>query len=137
MQNNQNSLKNLRPGQHIPNKEESRKGGINSGISKRARKARQERIKELFALAIKNPKMIKNLEAMGIAADQMDVETAMDARMAIKVMQDADTGAYKALKTEAYGPMVEKQELEIGGEINGININVKKFDGENKDGSQH
>lgn len=120
----------------VPTSEEAReigkKGGIASGAARRARKDRQERIKALFALAITDPKLKQSLERMGIDASDMDIETAMDARQAIKAMRDGDTNAYKTMKTEAYGPMVEKQELELSGEINGININIKRFDAEEK-----
>lgn len=123
---------NLRPGEYKLTLEEQKKGGIASGAARRAKRDRHERIKALFALAITDPKLKQSLERMGIDASDMDIETAMDARQAIKAMRDGDTNAYKTMKTEAYGPMVEKQELELSGEINGININVKRFDAEDK-----
>lgn len=123
---------NLRPAEYKLTVEQAKKGGINSGKARRARKDRQERIKELFSLAITDPKLRQSLERMGIDASNMDIETAMDARQAIKAMRDGDTNAYKTMKNEAYGPMVEKQELELSGEINGININIKRFDAEGK-----
>lgn len=123
---------NLRPAEYKLTVEQAKKGGINSGKARRARKDRQERIKELFSLAITDPKLRQSLERMGIDASSMDIETAMDARQAIKAMRDGDTNAYKTMKNEAYGPMVERQELELSGEINGININIKRFDAEGK-----
>lgn len=123
------NIENLQP---VRSEEEARelgrKGGIASGKARKARKDRQERIKELFSLAITDPKLKQSLEKLGIKADSMDIETAMDARQALKAMRDGDTNAYKTMKNEAYGPMAERQEVELSGEINGININVRRFD---------
>lgn len=119
---------NLRPAEYKLSLEEAKKGGINSGKARKARKDRQERIKALFALAITDPKLRDNLKKLGIDATDMDIETAMDARQALKAMREGDTNAYKTMKNEAYGPMAEKQEVELSGEISGININIKRFD---------
>ena len=119
---------NLRPGVYKLTVEQAKKGGINSAKAKKARKDRQERIKALFALAITDPKLRDNLKKLGIDATDMDIETAMDARQALKAMREGDTNAYKTMKNEAYGPMAEKQEVALSGEINGININIKRFD---------
>lgn len=122
------NIENLR----VPTSEEAReigkKGGIASGKARKARKDRQERIKALFALAITDPKLRDNLKKLGIDATDMDIETAMDARQALKAMREGDTNAYKTMKNEAYGPMAEKQEVALSGEISGININIKRFD---------
>lgn len=111
----------------------TRKGGIASGIARREKRDRHQRIKDLFALAVQDPKVLKNLEAMGIKADDMTIEMAMDARQAVKAIKDGDTNAYRSLKNEAYGPMVEKQEIDLNAEVKSININIRKYDNESKD----
>lgn len=119
---------NLRPGEYKLTLEEQKKGGIASGVARRAKRDRHERIKALFALSITDPKLRDNLKKLGIDASDMDIETAMDARQALKAMREGDTNAYKTMKNEAYGPMAEKQEVALSGEISGININIKRFD---------
>ena len=112
-------------------KEITRKGGIASGIARREKRDRHQRIKDLFAMAVQDPKMLQNLEKLGIKADDMTIEMAMDARQAVKAMKDGDTNAYRTLKTEAYGPLVEKQEIDLNAEVKSINLNIRKYDDTN------
>ena len=105
----------------------TRKGGIASGKARREKRDRHKRIQELFALAIKDPKLKANLEKMGIDVTDADLETAADARVMVELLRKGDYKAWQAMKTEAYGPLATKSEVEFSGEVNGITINVKNF----------
>ena len=110
----------------------TRKGGIASGEARRKKRDRHERIKYLFELAIKNPKIKQNLEQMGIDLTDADLETAADARVLLEVLKKGDYKAWVAMKEEAYGKLDSKTSVELSGEVSGITINVKKFDKEGK-----
>jgi hypothetical protein len=103
-------------------------GGIASGKARREKRDRHKRIQELFALAVQDPKLKQNLEKMGIDVTDADLETAADARVMVELLRKGDYKAWQAMKSEAYGPLANKNELEISGEINGININVKNYE---------
>lgn len=126
----------------IPNKnrtpeelrEITRKGGIASGKARRAKRDRHKRIQELFALAVQDPKLMANLEKMGIDVTDADLETAADARVMVELLKKGDYKAWQAMKQEAYGPLATKSEVELSGEVSGIEITVKKFDKEGEDG---
>lgn len=105
----------------------TRKGGIASGKARREKRDRHKRIQELFALAVQDPKLKANLEKMGIDVTDADLETAADARVMVELLRKGDYKAWQAMKSEAYGPLANKNELEISGEIKGININVKNY----------
>lgn len=105
----------------------TRKGGIASGKARREKRDRHKRIQELFSLAVQDPKLKQNLEKMGIDVTDADLETAADARVMVELLRKGDYKAWQAMKAEAYGPLANKNELEISGEINGININVKNY----------
>jgi len=126
---------NLRPSEYKLSQEEAKKGGIASGKARREKRDRHKRIQELFALAIKDPKLKANLEKMGIDVTDADLETAADARVMVELLRKGDYKAWQAMKTEAYGPLATKSEVEVSGEINGITIKVvdySKGDGDAK-----
>lgn len=118
---------NLRPSEYQLSQEEAKKGGINSGKARREKRDRHKRIQELFALAIKDPKLKQNLEKMGIDVTDADLETAADARVMVELLKKGDYKAWQAMKQEAYGPLATKSEVEVSGEVSGITINVKNF----------
>lgn len=118
---------NLVPGAHPLTVEEASKGGIASGKARRAKRDRHKRIQELFALAIKDPKLKANLEKMGIDVTDADLETAADARVMVELLKRGDYKAWQAMKQEAYGPLAVKNEVELSGEVRSISINVKNF----------
>lgn len=105
----------------------TRKGGIASGKARRAKRDRHKRIQELFALAVKDPKLKANLEKMGIDVTDADLETAADARVMVELLRKGDYKAWQAMKQEAYGPLATKNEVELSGEVSGISINVKNY----------
>ena len=115
----------------VPSSDEARqigrKGGIASGKARRAKRDRHQRIKDLFALAVQDPKLMANLEKMGIDVTDADLETAADARVMVELLKRGDYKAWQAMKSEAYGPLATKSEVEVSGEVSGITINVKNF----------
>ena len=129
----------------IPNKnrtpeelrEITRKGGIASGKARREKRDRHKRIQELFALAVKDPKLKANLEKMGIDVTDADLETAADARVMVELLKKGDYKAWQAMKAEAYGPLATKNEVELSGEVSDITINVKNYSkgGDNVEGA--
>lgn len=123
---------NLRPSEYQLSQEEAKKGGINSGKARRAKRDRHKRIQELFALAVKDPKLKANLEKMGIDVTDADLETAADARVMVELLRKGDYKAWQAMKEEAYGKLDAKTSVELSGEVTGITINVKKYDKEDK-----
>lgn len=104
------------------------KAGIASGKARRAKRDRHERIKYLFELAIKDPKLVKSLAELGIDTTDADLETAADARVLLEVLRKGDYKAWSTMKDEAYGKLSDRTEVELSGEVSGININIKKFD---------
>lgn len=125
------NLQNLKPFTSDQNREEAakngKKGGVESGKVRREKRDRHKRIQELFALAVKDPKLKQNLEKMGIDVTDADLETAADARVMVELLRRGDYKAWQAMKAEAYGPLTNKSEVEISGEVSGITINVKNF----------
>lgn len=118
---------NLRPSEYKLSQEEQKRGGIASGKARREKRDRHKRIQELFALAIKDPKLKANLEKMGIDVTDADLETAADARVMVELLRKGDYKAWQAMKSEAYGPLATKSEVEVSGEVNGITIKVVDY----------
>lgn len=111
-------------------RENARKAGLASGKARREKRDRHKRIQELFALAVQDPKLKANLEKMGIDVTDADLETAADARVMVELLRKGDYKAWQAMKSEAYGPLAVKNEVELSGEVNGININIKNYNKE-------
>ena len=133
MQKQMANEQNLRPSEYKLSQEEAKKGGINSGKTRREKRDRHKRIQELFSMALKNPKLISELEkAVGTDLTNADLETAADLRVMVELLKRGDYKAWQAMKSEAYGPLATKSEVEVSGEVSGIEITVKKFDKENK-----
>jgi hypothetical protein len=105
-------------------------GGIASGKARREKRDRHQRIKDLFALAIENPKYKDMVAKMGIDPSEADLETAMDARVALELLRKGDYKAWEAMKAEAYGKLDNKTSVEVSGEVSGINININRYDKE-------
>ena len=118
---------NLRPSEYKLSQEEAKKGGINSGKARREKRDRHKRIQDLFALAVKDPKLKQNLANMGIDVTNADLETAADARVMVELLKRGDYKAWQAMKQEAYGPLATKNEVELSGEVRSISINVKRY----------
>lgn len=116
-------------------REMTRKGGIASGKARREKRDRKRQAQMILDLAVKDPKVIEKLDALGIEAGKRNLETAMDVSMAVKVIDEGNPVAYKALKEEAYGKMESHDSLDISADISGININIKNY--REKDGNRN
>lgn len=120
----------------VPTSEEARKygrkGGIESGKTRRENRDRKKRMQKTIDLLVRDPETLKKLKEVGVDdATGVTYEDAMDLVHTVKAAQ-GDIQSYKAVKEEAYGKMDNKTELEVSGEVSGITINVKRYDkGEN------
>lgn len=111
-------------------KEITRKGGIASGKARREKRDRYQRMKATLEMLVNDPKTLQKLKEAGVNAEGITYEEAAEAMQAIKAARKGDTMAFKAIKEEAYGKLDNKTQLEVSGEVSGININVKNFSNE-------
>lgn len=121
---------NLRPSEYKLSQEEAKKGGIKSGEVRREKKKRGEMWKELVNTEVTNTKMIENLRALGVTDAHPTFERYIKAVAMKDLMKNAKMQDVQRLDDELYGPMDNKTQLEVSGEISGITINVKKYDKE-------
>lgn len=119
---------NLQP---VRSKEEARErgknGGIASGKARREKRDRYQRMKMTLDLVVNDPEALKKLKEAGVNTDGITYEEAAEIMQAVKATREGDTGAFKAIKEEAYGKVDNKTQIEVSGEVTGININVKNF----------
>lgn len=111
-------------------REITQKGGIASGKARREKRDRKRQAQMILDLAVKDPKIIKKLDELGIGSDNFTIETAMDASMARKAIDVGDVQAYKALKEEAWGKIDGHDKLDINAEVKSINITLRNYGGE-------
>lgn len=111
-----------------------KKGGVESGRARREKRERGERIRMLYGMLVKNPDLLKDAKDLGVELNDIDFEMLADIKMMQKSLQ-GDVNAYKAQKEEAYGKQTTRQEVEVTGELSGININIKNY--EDDDGNRH
>lgn len=121
---------NLRPSEYKLSQEEAKKGGINSGKSRREAKRRGELWKELVNTEVTNEKMIANLRALGVTDEHPTFEQYIKATAMKDMMRNAKMRDVAMLDDELYGVLDKKQQIELSGDVSGITINVKKYDKE-------
>ena len=124
---NNSPLVNGNP-QHQLTPEDSRKGAEVSNKKQAEKRRRGEIAREIFDLVVKDPKVLSQLEEMGIEPTEANMERAMAARVAQKILETGNAADFKSFNDEAYGPQKQQNELEISGEISTISINVKNYD---------
>lgn len=78
-------------------REQTRKGGIASGKARLRKKHGKELVRALLALPPNDPRIIAQLEALGLNAKDITNEVAMHARQIEKAQKTADTKAYNAV----------------------------------------
>lgn len=78
-------------------REQTRKGGIASGKARLRKKHGKELVRALLALPPNDPRIIAQLEALGLSAKDITNEVAMHARQIEKAQKTADTKAYNAV----------------------------------------
>ena len=122
---------NLRPSEYKLSQEEAKKGGLNSGKARRAKKQRGDILREIVNTEITNEKMLNNLRALGIFKEHPTLEDYINATATRDMTKKASMQDLQRMNEEIYGP--SKQQLELSGEVSGITINIKKFDKDNND----
>lgn len=132
MANEQNLKPGGTEGAHVLTREEQVKAGKASGKARREKRDRHKRIQELFALAVKDPKLKANLEKFGIDVTDADLETAADARVMVELLRKGDYRTWQAMKDEAYGKLDNKTSVELSGDVSGITINIKDYKDDDK-----
>lgn len=110
----------------------TRMGGIASGKSRREKKRRGEVLREIMNTKVTDKKMLAFLESMGIKKDDPTFEDLVNARATMNTALRGNMQDLQRANDEMYGKQDTKTQLELSGEITGININVKRFDVENK-----
>ena len=104
------------------------KAGIASGKARREKRDRYQRMKMTLDLLVNDPKTLQKLKDAGVDdTTGITYEEAAEIMQAVKAAREGDTNAFKAVKDEAYGKLDNKTQLEVSGEVTGININVKNY----------
>ena len=119
---------NLIPQAHKLTVEEASKGGVNSGKSRQAAKRRGDILREIVNTEVTNEKMLANLRALGIFKEHPTLEDYINATATRDLTKRATMQDVQRLNDEVYGP--NKQQFELSGDVQGITINVKKYDKE-------
>lgn len=78
-----------------------RKGGIASGKARLAKKKGRELVQALLAMKEPDPRILADLEAMGVDPKQVTKEVAMHVRQIEKAIRKADTTAYREVNRMA------------------------------------
>lgn len=109
-------------------RENAIKAGIASGKARREKRDRYQRMKMTLDMLVNDPKTLQKLKDAGVDdTTGITYEEAAEIMQAVKAAREGDTNAFKAVKDEAYGKLDNKTQLEVSGEVTGININVKNY----------
>ena len=122
---NQDNLQPVRSTEEA--RERGKNGGIASGKARREKRDRYQRMKMTLDLVVNDPEALKKLKEAGVNTDGITYEEAAEVMQAVKAAREGDTSAFRAIKEEAYGKVDNKTQIEVSGEVTGININVKNF----------
>ena len=126
---------NLKPGEYKLSLEEQKKGGINSGKSRREAKKRGEVWREIMSLKITDEEKLAKARAMGVEDEYVTLEKYLKALATEKMMKNPDMQDVVRLDDELYGKQDAKTQVEVSGDISGITINVKNYSKEDDGGS--
>lgn len=121
---------NLRPSEYKLSREEAKKGGIKSGEARRKKKQRGDILREIVNTEVTNEKMLANLRALGIFKEHPTLEDYINATATRDMTKKATMQDIQRMNDELYGLQDRKQQVELSGEVSGININIKKYDKE-------
>ena len=109
---------NLQPCGYKLSQEEAKKGGVNSGRSRRIKSRGRQLVLDLLAGRETDPKVVASLEAEGINAKDLTREVAMHLRQIDKAIKKADSYAYNSV-LKAAGLTEDSVHVD-----NGIHIHV-------------
>ena len=79
-------------------KEMNRKGGINSGITRRKKKTMREQAELLLSLSVKNPKLKMKMKELGLDEDEQTNQMAMIISIMNKAISKGDVNAFNSLQ---------------------------------------
>ena len=103
-------------------------GGKASVEARRRKKQRGDILREIVNTEVTNEKMLANLKALGIFKEHPTLEDYINATATRDLTKRATMQDVQRLNDEVYGP--NKQQFELSGDVQGITINVKKYDKE-------
>lgn len=109
-----------------------RKGGIASGEAKRKAKTFAELVELYGKCKVSDPKMVEKLKQAGIAEEDFTHTMAVVASQYNKAEKEGNTQAATWVRETKEGKLDSKTSVEVSGEVNGININVKNYSKEGK-----
>lgn len=109
------------------------KGGKASGVARRKKKAMREEFEELLSLTLTNPKLIQNLEGLGIPVKK---DTTIQTAILAAMIHQAAKGNVKAFK-EIKETIAPTKEEEAAGGDNRIQITLSIEDMSGGDDVEH
>lgn len=109
-------------------REIAQKGGIASGEARRKKKQRGDILREIVNTEVTNEKMLANLHALGIFKEHPTLEDYINATATRDLTKKASMQDIQRMNQEIYGDPPQK--VELSGNVEGITINVKKYDKE-------
>lgn len=124
---------NLRPSEYKLSQEEAKKGGINSGKSRREAKKRGEVWREIMSLKITDEEKLAKAREMGVEDEYVTLEKYLKALATEKMLKHPDMQDVVRLDDELYGKQDNKTQLEVSGDISGINVVIKNYEEGNGD----
>ena len=102
---------NLRPCEYQLSKEEAKKGGINSGKARRQKRTMKDTMSILMSMAVKEGD-IPDIEEIKSVAElnklNMDIETAICIKQAMKAVKNGDTKAAEFCRDTSGNKPVDK-----------------------------
>lgn len=112
-------------------REMNRKGGINSGKARLAKKRGRELMLAMLSMKETDPRVLAELaDAWGVDPKALTKEMALNARQVDKAIRKADTNAFTAVHRVA--GTFEGEETAAGTTINiGLNVSQEALDGLN------
>lgn len=108
-------------------REIARKAGVESGKSRREAKKRGEVWREIMSLKITDEEKLAKARAMGVEDEYVTLEKYLKALATEKMMKNPDMQDVVRLDDELYGKQDAKTQVEVSGDISGININIKNY----------
>ena len=111
-------------------RELGQRGGIASGEARRKKKQRGDILREIVNTEVTNEKMLANLRALGIFKEHPTLEDYINATATRDMTKKASMQDIQRMNEELYPESRKGASFEISGDIKSININVRKYDGD-------
>lgn len=109
------------------------KGGIASGKARREKKMRGDILREIVNTEVTNEEMLAKMRELGITDEHPTLEKYINTVATKDLTKKANIADLQKMNEELYGPFDKKAQVELSGEVSGVTINIKRYDGE-KDG---